>query len=136
MDSSIGFDTCTELYTYHNITVQNSSISLKIPICFLCSQPNSSLSIPVNLWLDFLPNSSAFFFFFKNGTYIGNKQQFAKSYLTLFVTPWTVARQAPLSMRFPRQEYRSGLAFLPSGYLSNPEIKPMSPTFTDRIFTT
>ena len=77
-----------------------------------------------------------FFFFFKNGTYIGNKQQFAKSYLTLFVTPWTVARQAPLSMRFPRQEYRSGLAFLPSGYLSNPEIKPMSPTFTDRIFTT
>ena len=23
----------------------------------------------------------------------------------LFVTPWTVARQAPLSMGFPRQEY-------------------------------
>ena len=26
-------------------------------------------------------------------------------------TPWTVARQAPLSMRFPRQEYWSGLPF-------------------------
>ena len=29
----------------------------------------------------------------------------------LFVTPWTVAHQAPLSMGFPRQEYWSGLPF-------------------------
>ena len=29
----------------------------------------------------------------------------------LFVTPWTVALQAPLSMRFSRQEYWSGLPF-------------------------
>ena len=28
-----------------------------------------------------------------------------------FVTPWTVARQAPLSMEFSRQEYWSGLPF-------------------------
>ena len=28
-----------------------------------------------------------------------------------FVTPWTVARQAPLSMEFSRQEYLSGLPF-------------------------
>ena len=27
----------------------------------------------------------------------------------LFVTPWTVARQAPLSMGFAREEYWSGL---------------------------
>ena len=33
----------------------------------------------------------------------------------LFATPWTVARQAPLSMRFPRQEYWSGLPFPPPG---------------------
>ena len=26
-------------------------------------------------------------------------------------TPWTVAHQAPLSMEFPRQKYRSGLPF-------------------------
>ena len=32
----------------------------------------------------------------------------AKSCLTL-ATPWTVACQAPLSMRFSRQEYWSGL---------------------------
>ena len=28
-----------------------------------------------------------------------------------FVTPWTIAHQAPLSMAFPRQEYWSGLPF-------------------------
>ena len=31
--------------------------------------------------------------------------------IRLFATPWTVAHQAPLSMRFSRQEYWSGLPF-------------------------
>ena len=35
---------------------------------------------------------------------------------TLFVTPWTAAHQAPLSMKFPRQEYLSGLPF-PSWFI-------------------
>jgi len=35
----------------------------------------------------------------------------------LFVTPWTVGCQAPLSMRFARQEYWSGLSFPPPGNL-------------------
>jgi len=30
------------------------------------------------------------------------------SHVRLFVTPWTVAHQAPLSMELPRQEYWSG----------------------------
>ena len=44
------------------------------------------------------------------------------------VTPWTVARQAPLSMRFPRQEYCSGLPFPSLRDLPNPGIRPMTPT--------
>ena len=44
----------------------------------------------------------------------------------LFVTPWTVAHQAPLSMESSRQEYWSGLPFLPPGDLPNPGIKPES----------
>ena len=40
--------------------------------------------------------------------------------------PWTVACQTPLSMEFSRQEYWSGLSF-PSGDLSDPGIKPLSP---------
>ena len=34
---------------------------------------------------------------------------FRFSYVQLFVTPWTVAHHAPLSMKFSRQEYWSGL---------------------------
>ena len=33
----------------------------------------------------------------------------------LFVTPWTVAHQAPLSVRFPRRKYRNVLSFLLQG---------------------
>ena len=44
-----------------------------------------------------------------------------------FVTSWTVAHQAPLSMEFSRQEYWSGLPFLPLRHLPNPRIEPMSP---------
>ena len=42
-------------------------------------------------------------------------------------TPWTVAHQAPLSVRFPRQEYWSGLPFPPPTDLPDPGIEPMSP---------
>ena len=44
----------------------------------------------------------------------------------LFMTPWTVAHQAPLSLRFPRQEYWSGMPFPSPGDLPNLEIKPRS----------
>ena len=46
------------------------------------------------------------------------------SHVQLFATLHTVACQAPLSMGFPRQEYRSGLPFPSPGDLSNPEVKP------------
>ena len=50
----------------------------------------------------------------------------ARSRPTLAI-PWTVACQAPLSMRFSRQEYWSGLPFPSSGVLPNPGIEPQSP---------
>ena len=43
------------------------------------------------------------------------------------VTPWTAARQAPLSMGFSRQEYWSGLPFPSPGDLPNSGIKLGSP---------
>ena len=43
------------------------------------------------------------------------------------MTPWTVACQAPLSMRFYWQEYWSGLPFPTLGNLSHTGIKPRSP---------
>ena len=57
----------------------------------------------------------------------------------MFVTPWIVARQAPLSMGFPRQEYWSGLSFPSPGNLPDPGIKPTfpeSPALAGRFFTT
>ena len=50
----------------------------------------------------------------------------AKSCLTL-VTPWTVARQAPLSIVFTRQEYWSGLPFPSPVDLPDLGIKSRSP---------
>ena len=48
------------------------------------------------------------------------------SRVQLFVTPWTVAIQGPLSMEFSRQEYWSGLPFPAPGDRLDPEIKPAS----------
>ena len=49
------------------------------------------------------------------------------SRVRLFVTPWTVAHQAPLTMGFSRQEYWSGLPFPSPGDLPDPGIEPGSP---------
>ena len=49
------------------------------------------------------------------------------SRVQLFVTPGTVACQAPLSMGFSTQEYWSGLPFPSSGDLPNPGMEPGSP---------
>ena len=50
-------------------------------------------------------------------------------HVQLFVTPWTVDWQAPLLMEFSGQEYSSGLPFLFSRDLFDPEVEPVSPEF-------
>ena len=57
----------------------------------------------------------------------------------LFVTLWTIIHQAPLSMRFSRQEHWSGLPFPSPVDLPNPGIEPaslMSPALAGRFLTT
>ena len=57
----------------------------------------------------------------------------------LFTTLWTVAHQAPLSMRFSRQEYWSWLPCPSPGHLPNPGIESRlltSPALTGRFVTT
>ena len=48
------------------------------------------------------------------------------SHVQFFVTPWTVAHQASLSMGFPRQGYWSRLLFPSPGNLLDPGIELMS----------
>ena len=57
----------------------------------------------------------------------GRSEVKSLSHVRLFATPWTVARQAPLSMGFSRQEYWSGLPFPSPGDLPDPGIEPGSP---------
>ena len=57
----------------------------------------------------------------------------------IFVTPWTITLQAPLSMGFPRQKYCCGLPFPSPGDLPNQQIEPISPaslTLAGMFFTT
>ena len=54
----------------------------------------------------------------------------------LFATPWIGAHQAPLSMGFSRQEYRSRLIWPPPGDLPDPGIELTSPALAGRFFTT
>ena len=58
------------------------------------------------------------------------------SHAWLFATLRMVARQAPLSMGFSRQEYWRGLPFSPPGDLPNPEVEAVSPALAGRFFTT
>ena len=57
----------------------------------------------------------------------------------IFVTPWTVAHQAPLSMGFSRHEYWSGLPCPPAGDPPSPEMEPQSlssPALAGGLFPT
>ena len=61
------------------------------------------------------------------------------SCVQLFVTPWTVACQSPLSMEFSRQEYWNGLPIPSLGDLPNTGIEPAtlaSPALAGGFFTT
>ena len=57
------------------------------------------------------------------------------SRIQLFSTPWTVARQAPLSMGFPTQKYWSELPFPSPGGLLYTGIESASPALAGGIFT-
>ena len=50
------------------------------------------------------------------------------SRVRLFVTPWAVACQAPLSIGFSKQEYWSGLPVHSPVDLPDPGLEPKSPT--------
>ena len=55
------------------------------------------------------------------------------SRVQLFVIPWTVANQAPLSIEFPRQEYWGGLPFLSPGDLPDPRNTHVLPWQADSL---
>ena len=91
-------------------------------------------------WTSEFPlNEMKFVLINQNGTMWIKCSAYVFSYVRLFVTLWTVARQAPLSMGFSRQEYWSGVPCPPPGDQPDPGIKLASlgfPALADGIFTT
>ena len=53
-----------------------------------------------------------------------------------FATLWTIARQAPLSMGFSRQEYWHGCQTLLQGIFLDLGIEPKTPALAGRFVTT
>ena len=109
-----------------NFLEEISSLSHSIIFLYLHTYPNETLIIPKcserkDVYVSvFMPAQSL-------------------NHVQLFVTPWTVAPQVPLSMEFPRQGYWSGLPLLIPGDLPDPGIKPtslLSPALAGRFFTT
>ena len=100
--------------------VQISQIRVQEP-CDLCSAPGQSLKsrfcdLQQDTESSKAQENSLFLFFFSN-----------QVVSDCFVTPWTIAHQAPLFMGFSSQKYWSGLPILSPGNLPNPGIKLMSP---------
>ena len=92
------------------------------------------------------PGSFSFVLHISSSIWVGNKEVQLEelgecvgvqplSHLQFLVTPWTVVCQAPLSMKFSRQEYWSGLPFPPLGHLCNSGIEPRSLALAGRFFT-
>ena len=67
--------------------------------------------------------------------YVSGPLSLLLGHVWLFVTPWTIAHQAPQSLGFSRQEYCSGLPSPPPGDFPNPGIKPRSPALQADFFT-
>ena len=106
----------------------------------------------MSVWVSQLLNSPCWLLFFilslecwcfsgfcLTRTLVGPVRAKSPRCVRLFVTLWTIAHQAPLSMGFSRQEYWSGLPCLPPGNLPDPGVESeslMSPALTGRFFTT
>ena len=95
----------------------------------------------------FLPQSKITYFWKYNSFFLGERwlqQNLDSTYLLctcvlsrvwLFVTPWTISCQDPLSMEFSRREYLSELPFPPPGDLPNSGTEFASPELTYGFFT-
>ena len=141
---NIMLDTHLLEFTYYEIKVNDVAISskyLKVDSCLnvnllICNIHNNKLLSSRNgkMWNVFL----------KWGIVTTAQLMCvcASSVLSIFVTPWTIALQAPLMMEFSRHEYWSGLPFPTLGDLHYPGIEPVSsvstvsPALAGRFFTT
>ena len=109
------------------------AISTLVPYSFSCPFPNPTQDCTVN---HFSVIKGFFFFFFLKILVV--VVIWSLNGVQLFVNPWTIAQQAPQSMRFSKQECWTGLQFPSPGDLPDPGIEPgflVSPALTGGLFT-
>ena len=103
------------------------------------SDPNPSLHSRGSPPYEFIVYHFYIYFYTFTPFYVSYIMLSCFSPVWLFVTPWTVAGQAPLSLGFSRQECWSGLPCPPPGDLPHPGIEPASfkaPALQEDSFTT
>ena len=101
-------------------------IHLSIQSSIVFNNPrHRSTQVPVNRWMDEDVICMCVYMYI----------MVMLSHVRLFANPRTVTRQAPLSMWTSRQEYWSGLPFIPPGSLPDTRFEPVSPALAGRFFT-
>ena len=91
----------------HTKTTQLCILSGRIPWYVSYSSKNAEKEMCIN------------YYYTQVGSFFFKRCACVLSHVQCFPTPWTAALQAPLSMGFSRQEYRSGLPSPPPGDLSD-----------------
>ena len=124
----------SQLFCWSELPANNNFSCLEV---LLCAGTRKSHTLSCGILTNLLMCTVPFFRWrnwdweFQNLSWGGmGSSVHAKSLLRvwLYATPWSAARQAPLSMGFSRQEYWSGLPGPPPGDLPSPGIKLMSLT--------
>jgi len=147
--SLFSFFTSSILCLFHIIS-SPCTITVSNNFFFLFACPDPHLDPRSFLLMSVNPQVSAFFFFFLLDCLLFSHwvvrlvlnimdaclPACTLSHVRLFATPWTAARQAPLSMAFPRQEYWSGLPFPSPRDLLDPGMEPGSPASQADFFIT
>ena len=89
------------------LNLPNGDRSITPTLCITCWYSEPTGSNQFVRWKLGLKHKTSYLFFKKNSEYF--YKFCVLHHVRLFVTPWTVAHEAPLSMEFSRQEYWSGL---------------------------
>ena len=126
---------CSELLSIYNMRLKDRNSEGRNVIFFILAHRTESLVVTTIYVLSNSPTLiySRFLcsFFSVLDTCVSQLEKWKCQSLNpvqLFLTPYSVACQAPLSMEFSRQEYRSKEPFPSPGNIPNSGIEPRSPT--------
>ena len=126
-----------QLLQYVDLLMNANTFKLKKPLALRSTLLSWEVKNECALWITRSKNHLSVPIWWSRCEHACALRHFSR--VRFFETPWTIARQVPLSMGFSRQGYLSGLSCPPLGDLPDPEIKPRflaSPALEGGFFTT